>query len=180
MSNELIDVFNDWINTLPQDARAMRAALEAEKTPREAKRHLVGGLSYILRKIDIVPDYLTGVGLVDDAAVLRIACQLAQQSGLGELSAELANPVEALAGATAPLESYLGDLHPKLVEFVKALPDETVRGRTADKVLDDQEAYKQFMRELDDELNAYSPQAIADPDRAAREIKSFFKAKLDK
>ncbi len=180
MSNELIDVFNDWINTLPQDTRTMRAALEADGTPREAKRYLVGGLSYLLRKIDIVPDYLTGVGVVDDAAVLRIACQLAHESGLGDLSGEVKSEVETLAGSTGPLETYLGDLHEKLVAFVKELPDETVRGRTADKVLDAPEAHKQFLRELKDELDAYSPQAITDPDRAAREIKSFFKAKLDK
>ncbi len=180
MSTELIDTFNDWINTLADDAGALRTALQAEATPRDAKRLLAGGLSYLLRKIDIVPDYLNGVGVVDDAAVLRVAAKLAREGGLGELDFEVAGKLEALAGGVGVLEGYLGDLYGKLVTFVQGLPDETVRGRNADKILDDAEAFAQFLRELKDELDSYQPTAIDDADRAAREIKSFFKAKLDK
>lgn len=180
MTTELVDLFNEWINTLADDAKTLRAALEAGETPREAKRLLVGGLSYLLRKIDIVPDYLTGVGLVDDAAVLRVAAGLAASSGLGDLDVELAGKVEALGASTKPLASYLGDLYGKFEGFVKKMPDEVVRARTADKVLDDKEAHLQFLRELNDEIDSYSPQTITDPDRALRELKSFFKAKLDK
>ena len=180
MSTELIDTFNDWINTLADDTATLRAAVEAEGTPRDAKRVLVGGLSYLLRKIDIVPDYLTGVGVVDDAAVLRVAAKLAHEAGLGELDFEVASKIEGLAGGVGTLEGYLGDLQEKLVAFVQALPDEAVRGRNADKILDDKEAYMQFLRELNDEIDSYQPTAIDDAERAAREIKSFFKAKLDK
>lgn len=180
MSTELIDTFNDWINTLADDTATLRAALEAEGTPRDAKRMIVGGLSYLLRKIDIVPDYLTGVGVVDDAAVLRIAAKAAHESGLGDLDVEVAGKLEVLGGSLGPLETYLGDLYGKLVDYVTALPDEAVRGRTADKILDEKEALKQFLRELSDEIESYEPKAINDGDRATREIKSFFKAKLDK
>ena len=66
------------------------------------------------------------------------------------------------------------------MSFVSALPGETVRGRTADDVLGDEGAQQQFLRELKDELSSYEPKHIEDADRAAREIKSFFKAKLDR
>ncbi|MDY0002152.1 MAG: DUF1232 domain-containing protein [Polyangia bacterium] len=180
MSTELVDLFNEWISSLAEDAKTMRAALEAKETPKEAKRFLTGGLSYLMRKIDIVPDYLTGVGLVDDAAVLRIAAGLAASSGLGDLDVEISGKVEALGSSTKHLETYLGELFGKLEEFVKKMPDEVVRARTADKILDDKEAYQQFLRELGDEIDSYAPQTITEPDRALRELKSFFKAKLDK
>lgn len=180
MSNELVDVFNGWINSLAEDARSLRAAMEAAETPRAAKRFIVGGLSYLLRKIDIVPDYLTGVGVVDDAAVLRVAAGLAVGAGLGDLDVEVAGKIEALGSSTKPLETYLGDLYGKFKAFVEKMPDETVRARNADKVLDDKDAYQQFLRELNDEIESYAPKGITDPDRALRELKSFFKAKLDK
>ena len=172
-NEELIELFSEWINSLPDDTKTLQAAVDAEDTPREAKRMLVGGLSYLLRKIDIVPDYLTGVGVVDDVFVLRIA---AAEAGLGDAAPE----VQALGDSLGPVKEYLGDLYGGLVKFVQGLPDDPVRGRTADKVLDDADVYKQFQRELGDELDAYAPKPITDGDRALREIKSFIKAKLEK
>lgn len=180
MSKELVDVFNGWINSLAQDAKTLRSGLEAAGTPREAKRFLIGGLSYLLRKIDIVPDYLSGVGLVDDCAVLRISSALASNSGLGSLDVEVAGKINALGESTPPLEEYLGDIFGKLQDLVAKMPDEPVRARTADKILDDPEAYKQFLREVKDELDNYVPTSITDEERSLRELKSFFKAKLDK
>lgn len=172
-NEELIELFGEWINSLPEDTRALQAAVDAEGTPPEAKRMLVGGLSYLLRKIDIVPDYLTGVGVVDDVFVLRIA---AAEANLGADAPE----VQALGDSLEPVQDYLGDLYAGLVEFVKGLPDDPVRGRTADKILDDADVYKQFTRELADELDSFAPKPITDGDRALREIKSFIKAKLEK
>lgn len=172
-NEELIELFGGWINSLPDDTKAIQAAVDAEGTPREAKLMLVGGLSYLLRKIDIVPDYLTGVGVVDDVFVLRIA---AGEAGLGADAPE----VQALGESLEPVQEYLGDLYAGLVEYVKGLAEDPVRGRTADKILDDEATYKQFTRELADELASFAPKPITDGDRALREIKSFIKAKLDK
>lgn len=180
MTTDLVDLFNEWINSLADDAKTLRAALEAKETPREAKRFIAGGLSYLLRKIDIVPDYLTGVGVVDDAAVLRVAAGMAAKAGLGDLDVEIAGKLEALGNSTASLATYLGSLYGKFEAFVGKMPDEAVRARNADKILDDKEAHQQFLRELNDEIDSYAPKAITDSDRALRELKSFFKAKLDK
>ena len=172
-NEELIELFGTWVHSLPDDTRALQAAVDAESTPREAKLMLVGGLSYLLRKIDIVPDYLTGVGVVDDVFVLRIA---AAEANLGADAPE----IQALGDSLGPVKEYLGDLYAGLVDFVKGLPEDPVRGRTADKILDDEATYKQFTRELGDELDSFAPKPITDGDRALREIKSFIKAKLEK
>lgn len=180
MSTEVIDLFNTWIDTLADDAGSLRAAAMADETPQDAKRLLVGGLSYLLRKIDIVPDYLTGVGVVDDAVILRTAAKLAVDAGLGSLEDGAATRLTELAKSLDAMGDYLGDLQDKLVAFTEALPGETVRGRTADTVLDDESARQQFLRELKDELDGYEPKHIEDAERAARELLSFFKAKLNK
>lgn len=171
---ELIETLSGWVNSLADDAKTLQAALEAEGVPREARRFLVGGLAYLLRKIDIVPDYLSGVGVVDDAMALRIAAGLAVEAGLDD------DPVRQLGESAGAAEGYLGNLYPKLVEFVRGLPDEVIRGRNADNVLDEKDKYEQFLRELHDELSNYAPKPITDGDKALREIKSFFRAKLDK
>jgi len=172
---ELITIFGEWTTTLVNDATALRGAVENAATPREAKRFLLGGLSYLLRKIDIVPDYLAGVGVVDDAFVLRLSSKLALEAGL-----EDAGEVKALADSCGPVQEFLGDLYPKLLSMVKGFAEETVRGRTPDQMIDEKGAHAQFLRELQDELSSYTPKPIVDPERASRDLKSFLKAKLDK
>lgn len=180
MSTEVIDLFNTWIDTLTDDAASLRDAAMADGTPQDAKRLLVGGLSYLLRKIDIVPDYLTGVGVVDDAVILRTAAKLAVEAGLGSLEDGAASRLSELAQSLDAMGDYLGDLEDKLVAYVKDLPGETVRGRTADTVLEDKGVREQFLRELKDELSGYEPKHIEDAERASRELLSFFKAKLNR
>ena len=152
----------------------------AEETPREAKRLLIGGLSFFIRKFDIVPDHMEGIGLVDDAFVLRVASALAEQSGLGDLDIEVAASIQALGESTPPLEEFLGDLYPGLVELVRALPDQTVRGRTADTVLDDATALENFLREVRVELRQLDVKPLPDSDQVLPEIKSFIKAAVNR
>ena len=67
----------------------------------------------------------------------------------------------------------LRDLYEGLVDYVKSLPEEEVRGRNAEKVLGKEDVFAQFMRELKDEIDGYAAKPITDGDRALRDIKSF-------
>ena len=176
----MLEKFGEWVASLPEDTKALRAAYEAEQLPREAKKLIVGGLAYLLRKIDIVPDYLGGLGSVDDAMVLRESARLALEAGFGDTSDEIKAPLEKLAEEVGVVKEFLEDLYEPFVAYVEGLPAMKVRSRDADKVLDDADAKEQFGYELDDELKSYEVRPVEGGDKALRELKSFIKAKVVK
>jgi uncharacterized membrane protein YkvA (DUF1232 family) len=178
--NELLDKFGSWVESLTDDAKAMRAAVEAEGVSREAKRNLIAGLSYLLRKIDIVPDYLGGLGSVDDAMVMRVSTKLALDAGLGTVDDETKSHLEKLSADVSVVEEFLGDLFDSFKDYTAGLPDTKVRGRSADTVLDDDDARQQFGYELDDELKSFEIRPVEGGDKALRELCSFIKAKVTK
>ncbi|PKN44586.1 MAG: hypothetical protein CVU59_11310, partial [Deltaproteobacteria bacterium HGW-Deltaproteobacteria-17] len=59
---ELLQHLEAWVANLGEDTKILRKALDSEGISRDAKKYLLGGLSYMLRKVDIIPDYLGGIG----------------------------------------------------------------------------------------------------------------------
>lgn len=176
----ILEKFGEWTSRLPEDAEALRKAFEAGETPRPSRELLIGGLAYLLRKIDIVPDYLGGLGSVDDVLVMRIAAFLAVKNGLGDLEEETASKVKALSTDQGAIKTYLEELYDGFESYVEALPGQAVRGRNASQVIDDPDTRQQFLYELNDEIKNYVAKPIENGERALRELKSFIKAKLKK
>lgn len=176
--NGILEKFGAWVESLPEDTKALRAAYEAEGVSRETKKIIIGGLAYLLKKIDIVPDYLGGLGSVDDAMVLRESARLATASGLGDLEGENKEKIEKLSEESTIVKEFLDDLYDPFAEYVASLPEEKVRNRNADMVLDESDAKEQFGYELDDELKSYKVRSVDGGAKALRELKSFIKAKV--
>lgn len=74
-------------------------AMTDPATPQTARAILVAALAYFVMPVDIVPDFLTGIGFLDDATVLGYALQSVQRHILPShrLRARLAleQPIEA-------------------------------------------------------------------------------------
>ena len=76
-----LETLQELVNGFSLDVGRVRAALADDKTEEPAKKLLVGALSYVIDTWDMFPDHYRGVGLADDALVLRVACKLAQETG---------------------------------------------------------------------------------------------------
>ncbi len=148
----LLQTFNQWIDTLPEDARALQQAAFAKGVPRPAQRLLIGSLDYLPRRFDLIPDHIAEIGTLDDAFVLRVGAMLAAMDGLGDLGVDHELKVRRLAEQADVLKEFLGDAYPLLVAYVARLPDVHVRNRDADRVLDEEEIRDLFLRELRDDL----------------------------
>ncbi len=177
---EYLDVFGQWVAGLPKDAEALKAVYEGENVDREIKLMAVGALAYLLRKIDIVPDYLGGLGTVDDAMVLRLMAKKALPKGIEGVDASVIEHLQKMAQDVAVIEEFLGEDFSALEKYVDSLTSQPVRNRTPEKVLDDAEAAEQFAYELSDELRAYQVRSIDGGERALRELRSFIRAKVNK
>jgi len=81
---ETLAVLQRFVDGYPQATQAaMRAAADAS-TPREARRLLLGALNYVLDLLDIFPDHFQGLGVADDAMLLRIAARQAVAAGASQ------------------------------------------------------------------------------------------------
>src|SRR3954467_14169317 len=76
-----LEMLQKLVDGFSLDVGRVRAALAGDETEEAARRLLVGALSYVIDSWDMFPDHYRGVGLADDALVLRVASALALRAG---------------------------------------------------------------------------------------------------
>ena len=60
------------LRLVPSVVRLVRSLISDPATPRSAKVALVGLLAYLISPIDLIPDFLPGIGSLDDLIVVAI------------------------------------------------------------------------------------------------------------
>jgi uncharacterized membrane protein YkvA (DUF1232 family) len=174
-----IEVFKGWADTIRQDVEAFKALLESTTAELAARKLAGGALSYLVSKMDLIPDWNEGIGVIDDVMVLRVAAQLAQDLDRGTLPTSADVSFERLANEADKISAFLGGgTYDKLKAYCAKLGDQTVRGRSMQLLIDDAAQRKQFYGELDDELKKTVPIVIADPADAEVRLKAYLKHKL--
>ena len=82
-----IDVFKSWAETIRQDIDAFKGVLESDKAEEKARKLAGGALGYLVSKMDLIPDWNEGIGVIDDVMVLRVCASLSQDYDRGSLAA---------------------------------------------------------------------------------------------
>jgi uncharacterized membrane protein YkvA (DUF1232 family) len=80
-----IDVFKGWADTIRQDIDAFKALLESKKADTLSKKLAGSALLYMVSRMDLIPDWNEGIGVIDDVMVLRVCAQLTQGAERGAL-----------------------------------------------------------------------------------------------
>ena len=174
-----IDVFKGWAETIRADIDALKALLEQDKASMDARKLAGGALQYLVSKMDLIPDWNEGIGVIDDVMVLRVASQLAQDLDRGTLPASAEVSFERLANEADKITAFLGSgTYDKLKAYCAKLGDQKIRGRTTQLLIDDAAQRKQFYAELDDELKKTVPIVINDPADAELRLKAYLTHKL--
>src|SRR6202042_3181650 len=70
------EMFPAWLRSLGEDAGAL-GTLVSGNASADVKRHVIAGLNYIFKSLDLIPDGIDDLGFMDDAFVLRVACAFA-------------------------------------------------------------------------------------------------------
>jgi uncharacterized membrane protein YkvA (DUF1232 family) len=126
---EQVAVLQRFIDDVPQSAQALHEALARPGLPDDARRVLVGALNYMLDLLDIFPDHYKGLGLADDASVLRFAARLAVEAGAD------GDGLVRLAREASELDRIFADLAEPFAKLVAQLPERNVRGRTTAQIV---------------------------------------------
>jgi uncharacterized membrane protein YkvA (DUF1232 family) len=175
-----IETFKSWAEqTMRADVEALKAVVESESADLPARKLAASALSYLVSKMDLVPDWNAGIGFADDVMVLRIAAQLIQNHDTGELSTPASVALGRMSNEADTISEFLGTaLFDKLRAYVAKLSEQEVRGRTPGVIVDDDAARARLSAEVDAELAKAGPVVLGDAAEAEVRLKAYLTHKL--
>jgi uncharacterized membrane protein YkvA (DUF1232 family) len=175
-----LDTFPSWLRNLGQDAETLGGVLDADGVSAEALEAVTGGLNYLFKSLDLIPDGIDDIGYLDDAFVLRVGCSLAVQESLGDLPDATAKTVRRLADENATVREFLGDDYGRLETYVKGLRKGAARGRSVGDILRDDAIRAEFLADLRGFAKSYDSPSFAREEKNLIKLRAFFDAKLPK
>ena len=174
-----IEVFKGWAETIRQDIDAFKAVLESAQADASSRQLAGAALSYLVSRMDLVPDWNEGIGVLDDVMVLRVCAQLTQGCDRGTLPTSVEISLERMANDADKITGFLGGaIYDRLRAYCAKLVDHPVRGRTPVHLADDAGARKALYAEIEDELKRTVPIVINDPVDAEVRLKAYLTHKL--
>ena len=77
IDEQCLTIFPEWLRSLADDATDLGETLNDASAPDAARRYAAGGLNYLFKSLDLIPDGIEDLGFLDDAFVMRVAAALA-------------------------------------------------------------------------------------------------------
>jgi len=174
-----IQNFKSWSETIVSDVAALEKLVEAEGAEGEARRLAAGALSYLVMRLDLVPDHEQGIGALDDVMVLRVCAQLAGGHGLTGVDEDAEITLSRLANEADQIADFLGtQSYDKLRQYCVKLAETPVRGRHPGQIIADEAARKALFAEVDEEIKKTVPVIITDAEDAELRLKAYLTHKL--
>ena len=176
LHDRCLDTFPEWLKTLATDAQDLSALLVDGGVPDDVRRLAAGGLNYLFKSLDLIPDGIEDLGYLDDAFVLRVSAALAMAEAphLRE-----ANPAIARLASDAKLVAdLLGSDYARLEKYVVGLKKGAARGRTVDEIVGDSAVRTTFVGELGGWSTSYVAPTFSRDEKNLRKLQSFLSAKL--
>ncbi|HEU0037220.1 MAG TPA: YkvA family protein [Kofleriaceae bacterium] len=174
-----IDVFKGWAETIRQDTEAFKALLESKQADTDARKLAGTALLYLVSRMDLIPDWNEGIGVIDDVMVLRVCAQLSRDHQRGTLPSQVQASLDRMAGEADKITQFLGGpLYDKLKAYCSKLGEQAVRGRTPMQLIEEEPARKALYVELEDEMKKSVPIVVNDPTDAELRLKAYLTHKL--
>jgi uncharacterized membrane protein YkvA (DUF1232 family) len=174
LHNRCLDTFPEWLRTLATDATELGELLEKD-LGEPARRHVAGGLNYLFKSLDLIPDGIEDLGYLDDAFVLRVGAALAVKSSEGAREIPV---LSRLSHDAELISELLGKDYARLQRYTEGLTRGAARGRTVDEILSDQSVRSAFLVELSGWSNGYQAPAFSRDEKNIIKLQSFLGAKL--
>jgi uncharacterized membrane protein YkvA (DUF1232 family) len=168
-----LELFPNWLKSLGEDASILADVLKKE-VPEDTKRSVAGGLNYIFKSLDLIPDGIDDLGFMDDAFVLRVSAGLAVAAHPASDEGRL----QRLAEDAMIVQEFLGDDYPRLERYVQNLRKGAARGRTVDDIIQDATVRDGFIREVEAWSQAFVPPTFTRDPKTLIKMRAFLSAKL--
>jgi uncharacterized membrane protein YkvA (DUF1232 family) len=176
LENRCLDTFPEWLRSLATDASDLAGVLASQDSPEAVRRPLAGGLNYLFKSLDLIPDGIEDLGFLDDTFVLRVASAFAAAESP---AAREQTPVLARLTRDAELiAELLGDDYARLKAYVRTLEKGAARGRTVDEILSDEDIRTTFLHELAGWASSYTAPTFSRDTKNLIKLKSFLSVRL--
>jgi len=173
-----LDRFPEWLRTLGEDAERVGRIAASAELPDAARQALAGGVNYLFKSLDLVPDGIDDIGYLDDAFVLRVAAAQALQEEGSAVPHEPKRVLDRLSEEAGVVQEFLGADYGRLAGYVAGLRKVAARGRSVNDVLNDREVQAAFLSDLRGFAQAYEPPTFAREEKNLIKLRAFFDAKL--
>ncbi len=169
-----LDAFGAWLRSLGEDAVRLGGVLASLEAPGGARQAAAGGLNYLFKSLDLIPDGIDDIGYLDDAFVLRVAAAQARGEGAREGQAGAMR----LADEDAVVRDFLGDAYPRLDKYVSGLRTGAARGRTVQEIIGSEAMLEEFVADVKGFASSYQPPSWSRNPKNLIKLRAFFDAKL--
>jgi uncharacterized membrane protein YkvA (DUF1232 family) len=176
LENRCLDTFPEWLRSLATDACDLASTLASPESREATRRSIAGGLNYLFKSLDLIPDGIEDLGFLDDAFVLRVACAIAMSDSPG--LREHAPAIARLSRDAELIAELLGDDFTRLKVYVHALEKGAARGRTVDDILSDEGTRTAFLHEITGWASSYTAPSFNRDAKNLIKLRSFLSAKL--
>ncbi len=177
---QYLDTFPAWLRTLGDDAERLSSLLEVDGLAEGAREAVAGGLNYLFKSLDLIPDGIDDIGYLDDAFVLRVAADLAAREDTGDLDADKLKVLGDLANECELVREFLGEHYVRLETYVRGLRRGAARGRSVADILADREVRGELLSDVRGFAKSYSAPSFSREEKNLLKLKAFFDAKLPK
>ncbi len=172
---KFLDAFGAWLRALGRDAELLGGLLSSEDTDDAARKAAAGGLNYLFKSLDLIPDGIDDIGYLDDAFVLRVAAAQAVSAHAG-----VDKETSQLAAENDLVKQFLGEIYSRLDHYVTGLRTGAARGRTVQDILGGADVLEEFLEDVRGFAADYrAPSFSRDPKNLIK-LRAFFDAKLPK
>lgn len=176
---KFLDTFPNWLRGLGDDAEKLAGLLEEDGMSQGAREAIAGGLNYLFKSLDLIPDGIDDIGYLDDAFVLRVAADLAAQED-SEADAEKLKVLGELANDCETIREFLEGDYDRLEAYVKGLRKGAARGRSVADILAEDDVRTELLSDVRGFSGSYQSPSFAREEKNLIKLRAFFDAKLPK
>jgi uncharacterized membrane protein YkvA (DUF1232 family) len=170
-----LDAFGAWLRALGRDAELLGAVLAEADIDDAARKAAAGGLNYLFKSLDLIPDGIDDIGYLDDAFVLRVAAAQAVAA-----HANVSKETAQLAADNELVKKYLGPIYARLDGYVTGLHTGAARGRTVQDILASNDVLEEFLEDVKGFAAEYQAPSFSRDPKNLIKLRAFFDAKLPK
>jgi uncharacterized membrane protein YkvA (DUF1232 family) len=173
-----LETFPLWLRSLGEDAEGLVDLISEDTVPDTARRVLAGGLNYLFKSLDLIPDGIDDIGYLDDAFVLRVAAGHAAAEDVQKVSADKVKTCLKLSNDVELIEKFLGDDYARLETYVVGLRKGAARGRSVDDIVTNPTVRGEFTSDVRGFARGYAAPSFSREQKNLIKLRAFFDAKL--
>ena len=178
--SKYLDTFPNWLRNLGVEAEDLVQLLAVSGMAKDAREAIAGGINYLFKSLDLIPDGIDDIGYLDDAFVLRVASDLACREELGEATDQQTETLRRLADECDLVREFLGDDYARLESYCVGLRNGAARGRSVTDIIEDDDLCRELISDVGGFASSFESPSFSREEKNLIKLKAFFDAKLPK